>query len=199
MDGMEATQRIRQLESEHLHSDPRVPIIAMTAHAMKGDKDRCLLAGMDDYVAKPFRVHDLYGALTRCLPTADESTTKTQGEAAKPPTTLIDWSHALELVGNDTTILAEVASASLLELPQMLSQLENSIAEKDFATGRRSAHTIKSTSRILGAEDFAGLAEQAERASVDQDSESLVSVTNELRSRIKDILCEIESFLAQST
>ena len=80
MDGFEATSVIRELEAqkdrqgegpEHTHSD-RIPIIAMTANAMKGDRDQCLAAGMSDYVSKPVRKSELHRALSGCSSPAEE-------------------------------------------------------------------------------------------------------------------------------
>src|SRR6185436_19938950 len=65
MGGLDATASIRERERRH---GGHVPIVAMTAHAMKGDRERCLDAGMDDYVSKPVRPSDLYAALERALP-----------------------------------------------------------------------------------------------------------------------------------
>lgn len=65
MDGLEATQHIRQEEAEA--NKPHIPIIAMTAHALQSDRDRCLAAGMDDYVAKPVNPHELYTVLEKWL------------------------------------------------------------------------------------------------------------------------------------
>jgi CheY-like chemotaxis protein len=65
LDGFEATRRIRRADSG-VH-DPAVPVIAMTANAMKGDRDACLAAGMDDYVAKPVKADDLAAAMQRAL------------------------------------------------------------------------------------------------------------------------------------
>ncbi len=64
MDGLEATRAIRQSEES---TEKHVPIIAMTAHAMKGDRERCLESGMDAYVAKPVRAKDLFEAITQVL------------------------------------------------------------------------------------------------------------------------------------
>jgi len=78
LDGFQATARIRELEKE---SSRYTPIVAMTAHAMKGDRERCLEAGMDDYISKPLRRERLYAVLDRWTPLPRFDTT----EAATAP------------------------------------------------------------------------------------------------------------------
>ena len=68
LDGFQATAKIRASEG----SGPRTPIIAMTASAMRGDRERCLAAGMDDYISKPVRIDDLRLAIERCLPASGQ-------------------------------------------------------------------------------------------------------------------------------
>jgi CheY-like chemotaxis protein len=68
MDGLEATAAIRRLEADRGATHPRVPIVAMTAHALSGDRERCLAAGMDDYVAKPIQARQLLDVIGRALP-----------------------------------------------------------------------------------------------------------------------------------
>ena len=70
MDGMEATRRIRELE---LRTNTHIPIVAMTAHAMKGDRERCIESGMDNYVTKPFHKSDLYAVISQCASTNRQS------------------------------------------------------------------------------------------------------------------------------
>jgi two-component system, sensor histidine kinase and response regulator len=65
MDGFEATAAIRDKEK---HSGSHLPVVAMTAHAMAGDRERCLAAGMDDYITKPIRPDELFSLLTRYVP-----------------------------------------------------------------------------------------------------------------------------------
>jgi CheY-like chemotaxis protein len=74
MDGIEATRRIREME---VRTNSHIPIVAMTAHAMKGDRDRCLNAGMDNYVAKPFRKSDLHAVLSQYFSADDQSNQET--------------------------------------------------------------------------------------------------------------------------
>ena len=83
LDGFEATQRIRELEKE---SSKHTPIVAMTAHAMKGDRERCLEAGMDDYISKPLRGERLYAVLDRWTPLPRFDVTEAETEPMKPPT-----------------------------------------------------------------------------------------------------------------
>lgn len=144
MDGLEATRKIRALEKK---TGRHVPIIAMTAHAMQGDREQCLAAGMDDYLAKPIRAQQLYDAICRAVgierPTADQD--------KQPATTaLIDWSLALQNVNHDRQLLKEVVEAFLHEAPQLMDQMRRAIADNNAGELRRTAHTIKGSLRFFG-------------------------------------------------
>jgi two-component system sensor histidine kinase/response regulator len=110
LDGLEATAAIRQLEQEgRLSAQPQshTPIVAMTAHAMKGDRERCLDAGMDGYVSKPIRVAELSEAIRQFFDSESKSESETGVSESAPPTSdqdatdagdLINWSDALKTV-----------------------------------------------------------------------------------------------------
>lgn len=140
LDGLEAAIRIRQREQG---SARHVPILALTAHAMKGDRERCLAAGMDDYISKPIRASDLFEAMARLVPAAITAAPST------PP--VCDLDAALAGVQGDQQLLGELASVLLREYPGWVRELHQAIAAHDPATVRRVAHMLKSSVGIFAA------------------------------------------------
>ncbi len=137
MDGLTAATTIREKEKA---SGGHIPIIAMTAHAMKGDRERCLAAGMDGYVAKPVRPQELAAAIDELLFKAEE-----KGEPEPPPAdeAVFDREEALERVDNDKELLREIIALFEEECPQLLDAIRRAIAEKDSDALQHSAHTLK--------------------------------------------------------
>ena len=138
MDGLEATATIRQQESRD--GLPRMPIVAMTADAIKGDDDRCFQAGMDAYVTKPLRLQDMLGALERVLPPS------TRGGAADGPplpARIVDWQEALARTAGDATLLVEVVDAFLMDRPRLEAAIRAACSAGDAPGLRRSAHALK--------------------------------------------------------
>jgi CheY-like chemotaxis protein/HPt (histidine-containing phosphotransfer) domain-containing protein len=134
LNGYEATEAIRANEASGGGYAPgvkRIPIIAMTAHAMKGDREKCLNAGMDGYVTKPVQAADLFEALAAAVP------------AAREPATVWDQTKALAHVGGDQVLLRELAGLFLLECPQRLAEAREAVARADAAKLRLAAHTLK--------------------------------------------------------
>lgn len=155
MDGLTATRQICQMELAE-----RPKIIAMTANAMLGDRELCLEAGMDDYISKPIRVQELVQALRKC----------TAVKAVSPeivstsPSDVIDlklFAELQQMVNNDT-VLSEVVNQYLLDSPQKLATLSEALASDDQETLKRVAHTLKSTSVMLGASHLGELCRQLE-------------------------------------
>ncbi|MGE0378311.1 MAG: response regulator, partial [Planctomycetaceae bacterium] len=115
MDGLEATRLIRKREQA---SGLHIPIIAMTAHAMRGDEQRCRESGMDGYVAKPIRPEDLFNAIDEVVGNdVDQTVRDGPGRTSLP---LINWAGALEVVQGDEELLSEVVQAVLEVVPQLL-------------------------------------------------------------------------------
>jgi len=158
MDGLTASRILR--EQEQHAGRPRIPIIAMTAHAMKGDRERCLDAGMDDYVSKPIRPFDLASVLSHYgQPAAatDEHelarASKSNDDGTFPPSleTHINWKILLKHVQHDDALARDVADAYLQETPQIVRALTKAIEDRDSPRARIAAHTIKGSLRTLGA------------------------------------------------
>jgi PAS domain S-box-containing protein len=148
MDGLEATRRIckRWLPTRR----PR--IIAMTANAMRGDREQCLDAGMDDYISKPVRIEDLLAALERCAAQPAEPTAAPDLPGLPDP--LIDWHVLARLqadLGDDRAIVIEVLEMFLSDAPQQLDQMRRALAAAAAHDLRHAAHTLKSTSASIGA------------------------------------------------
>jgi CheY-like chemotaxis protein len=158
MDGFEATQAIRQHERS---SGRHTPIIAMTAHAMRGDRERCVAAGMDDYLSKPVRIRELSDKLALVLGGAIAS----NGAATPPPAgdCPIDWADALEAAGDDRELLQTVIDAFFEESATLMQQIRASIRLNDAASLQKSAHTLKGALLAVGARRTSTLAFDLER------------------------------------
>jgi signal transduction histidine kinase/CheY-like chemotaxis protein len=148
MDGFEATARIRRAERE---GGRRTPIIALTAHAMKGDRERCLEAGMDGYVTKPLRAAELFDAISRVVPPGPAPVpAPTAGRSL--PAGAIDWADALERAGGDPELLRELVRLFLTEHPRWLAGLREALAAGSAATLRDAAHSLKGALGTLAAQ-----------------------------------------------
>jgi PAS domain S-box-containing protein len=145
MDGLEATAEVRRREAA---PGRHTPIVAMTAHAMKGDETRCLAAGMDAYVSKPVKPEALFDVLDRLFPAA--------AAESESLVRLTNWDEALNHVGGDVDLLRELAAAFADEWPRWHSTLRDGLAAGNAGLVQRIAHTIKGS---LGT--FAALAAHA--------------------------------------
>jgi len=150
MDGLEASRAI----CARWPPGGRPRIIAMTAEAMEGDRERCLAAGMDDYVVKPIRLDELKRALQRCAPlTKPQRADEEPGPAKDTNRTPLDRAVLNDLREDlgDASALRAVIGEFLNATPSMLAQLRDAAARADTAAVRALAHTLKGTSATLGA------------------------------------------------
>ena len=145
MDGFEATKAIRAREAtDGLH----VPIIAMTAHAMKGDRERCIQVGMDDYVPKPVSANTLLAAINALVPEDGRSTQSGSAKTTPPATdsvevVAIDQAALLKAFDNDWDFFTEVVEMFIHDYPQMMTDIANALKAKDSSTLMRSGHALK--------------------------------------------------------
>ena len=198
MDGIEATRWIRQTEAA---GGEHTPIVAMTAHAMKGDRERCLEAGMDDYLTKPIHVQEMVKTIHRLTSSKSErgeSQAPTQlpdaatpaGQKAAPdrlasPQPLadsidpVDMTTLLARVENDWDLVHEMIELFLESSPQLLAEIEAGVACQDRQTVERAAHALKGAMQSISAVPAAAAAsklEEAARKGAAEDPESSLSI-----------------------
>jgi CheY-like chemotaxis protein len=148
MDGLEATRRIRALEAE---TGQHIPIIAMTAHALVGDRERCLAVGMDGYVSKPIRRRELIEALAACSePDPESSRTQPAADSTVPQRTdSLNLDAALRLMENDRELLKIVVEESIGESPKLIGQIATALENREPQELQRAVHTLKANFRNL--------------------------------------------------
>jgi CheY-like chemotaxis protein/HPt (histidine-containing phosphotransfer) domain-containing protein len=154
MDGIEATARIREKE---MVSGGHIPIIALTAHAMKGDREGCIKAGMDGYVSKPLKTEELFAALEEAMVGRPE----TVSGVAQPPVDtdgVLDREQALERVDGDRELLREVIGLFLEDYPETMAEIDTALSEGDAARLNRAAHALKGSVANFGARNSFDLA-----------------------------------------
>jgi signal transduction histidine kinase/DNA-binding response OmpR family regulator len=160
LDGLDATRRI----VAGWHSGDRPRIIAMTANAMSGDRERCLAAGMDDYISKPVRLEELEAALLRRAP-RDEPSPET---ALSPAPVLLDYGALERLTqaqgGGQPSVTVEFIDLYLAEAALQVEQLARDAAMGETAGLARIAHSLKASSALLGAEALSALCRELEAA-----------------------------------
>jgi len=139
MDGFEATAKIRELEAQ---KGVHTPIIAMTAHAMKGDRERCLEAGMDDYVPKPISSKALANAIRNLIKAKPEPIEK-EDVVDQETQPFIDKDALLKAFDNDWEFLREVIDMFVADYPDMLKNIKTAIESKDGPGLQRTAHALK--------------------------------------------------------
>lgn len=200
MDGLEATKRIREMEREgkiFSETTTPVPIVAMTAHAMKGDRERCLESGMDGYVTKPIRVAELVKTINQV--TSNESTpptgTSSSGRTSETShESEIDWTLALRSVEGDQDLLKDVAAAFLEEVPGHLQELSAAVTAGDARAIQRVAHLLKGVSTTFGANRARASAERLEIMGRTGHLDESVAEHAKLEEILERTIAEIRAF-----
>ncbi len=191
MDGLEATRIIRAAEES---TTSHIPIVAMTAHAMKGDRDRCVAAGMDDYVAKPVRKPELYRALSVFFPPDDADPTGSPN-SEDGSLDAVNWTQALKTVGGDRDLLLEVIEITLEQMPLLLEDLDAAIMAGDRKASQRLAHTLRGEARALAAKHTAIVAARIEAAAADRDLQAASGDVPKLRQAVARLTADCREFL----
>ncbi|WP_165246449.1 response regulator [Paludisphaera soli] len=160
MDGFEAVAAVRAREAG---TPRRTPLVAVTAHAMEGDRERCLAAGFDDYVSKPIRKAELARALRAIAPRPALE----EGEGERM---LRELSRA---AGDDEAFARQVLASFLESAPGLMARLDAAAEAGDARTAAAEAHGLKGISRAIGADDLAEACQSAERAAASRDVDAV--------------------------
>jgi CheY-like chemotaxis protein/HPt (histidine-containing phosphotransfer) domain-containing protein len=138
MNGFEATAIIREKEKT---VSSHIPIIALTAHAMKGDRERCLAAGMDDYISKPIQADELSRVIENLV---EKSRPTISGSIRVVPARMkVDHPALLAQVGDDVELLRDIVNLFIEDYPRGLSQIRDAVARKDGQMLERAAHALR--------------------------------------------------------
>ena len=199
MDGLEATREIRKRQkavaSENYKS--RIIVIAMTAQAMQGDREKCLAAGMDDYLAKPIRPGDVSGMITKW--TASESIAQSAPAPAATASPAVDappieMDRLSELADGDKDTLRELIELFIKQTTRQLSQLEVAVQGKKAEEVRHLAHSCKGASATMGMAPLAAIFYELEKMGragvVDGAPPLLVSAASEF-TRVQNFLASM--------
>ena len=195
MDGFEALAAIR---AEEERASGHIPIVALTAHAMKGDRERCLDAGFDQYLSKPIRSAELQAIFTIIEQTlTPQDPTATDDEAgAAVASGEFDHAAALAGLGDDEALLAEVIALFLDDYPRLLAELEAAVAQPDRATLGRLAHTVGGVASNFAIPVVMRTAKELEALARIGDPGALASTLDRLKAAIARVRPELEAVAA---
>jgi PAS domain S-box-containing protein len=203
MDGYETTARIRRREGGQRHT----PIIAMTAHTFEGDRERCLAAGMDDYLAKPVEPAVLQNVLAHWLGASARPSEKTVQGASAVPCTLLEQIMKASVLSAFREGLAEDDPDPVVELLKLfcrntesaLATLEDALGRGDMLTVERTAHSLKGGSEVLGLQKLAALsAEMEEQARCDSPT-GLEVIAGQIESELQLVRRALENEQARGS
>ena len=197
MDGYESTAAIRQLPSEA----SRTPIIAMTANAMQGDRERCLAAGMDDYLSKPVQPEQLAQALARWTgapASPPAAATPAPSQAGSVDRSVIDGFRQLQEPGAPD-IVTEFIDLFLEDLPARREGIIEALGTGEAERVRAAAHALKSSAAYIGARELARLCKEVEHRAREADLAAAGRAAGELEAEARRVVAELSALRAPAS
>ncbi|MEK7196666.1 MAG: response regulator, partial [Nitrospirota bacterium] len=200
MDGFEATRLIREKEKDRRHSI----IVAMTAHALKGDRERCIVAGMDDYISKPINPQEMFSVIKKWVKAGAEDTAESEAEikeeaviqAANPMPvpevketeegyeSPVNIKTAMERFDNDMEFFKKMADEFLSYVPEQIKFLEDAVKSGNADKVNNIGHSIKGAAGMLSADMVSYVALSIENKGRDNDLEDISVLVETLKSEI---------------
>ena len=205
MDGFQATEAIRTYEEEHQASD-RIPIIAMTAHAMVGDRHRCLAAGMDDYISKPINIRRLieivesYGQEgPRMSRTGDKQGGHTKlmnnpPYGAEEASEIMDLEKSLRRLDGDRSLLIDLIGFFLEDFPALLVRMDEAAGADDAASLERAAHSMKGLVANFDAMVARDIAQHIETAAKQRDMATAKGLIDGIKQAASELAEHLERY-----
>jgi len=202
MDGLEAVRAIRAAEAK----ERRIPVIAMTANAMQGEKEKCLAAGMDDYVTKPVMLRALEEALSRwaACPAGDShgpAADPAPVEAAPAPAAGIDWARLRYLQDlsrkRDPSMFTDLVRGFIADAPMRIATMRDGLARGDAEAVFQAAHSLKGLSGNLGMTSMLGLCETLQTMSAEGSIDGAGSSLDRLEQEFQEVRSALEDTYLQ--
>ncbi len=212
MDGIQATKEIYERYGQN-----RPWIIALTAHAMAGDREKYLKYGMDEYISKPIQITDLVDALKKCqgnpdnngkkekvekmdsqsVPNAQDKPDVSKGKKLKEPNShVIDVDVMKENIGlDDKEFMEDMINVFIEETEKLIKELDEALQHKDMGAMTRVAHTLKSSSATLGAMNLSGLSKELEMTCKKNELNHAADLSKEVKRATHEVMDELQSML----
>ncbi len=191
MNGWEATRAIRERERE---SGGHIPIVAMTAHAMKGDEEKCLASGMDDYLTKPIRTAELLAALDRIgSHKADSEVVLQPSSSPNSAGPAVDLAATLERLDGDRSLFDELVEVFRNECPGLMGEIRRALVLQDAKRVERGAHTLKGSSSNVGAVAVSQAASEIESLASGGNLAAASKQCAALQTEIERLFVELDS------
>ena len=191
MDGFEATAAIRQREAAE-RAEQRVPIIALTAGAVEGDRDKCLAAGMNDYLSKPFSIEQLEQVLRRWLPAVPAT------DAGEPHIDPKVIESMLVLGGGGRELLTKMIGLFLQDAPRRLAAIREAMKRDDAHAVAGAAHAFKSSSANLGAAALSDMCKRLERQCREGAIATAPSLVAEIEAEYTQVAADLSGRLRET-
>ena len=182
LDGFEATNAIREMEAK---TGRHIPIVALTAHAIRGYQEHCLAAGMDAYVSKPFHQSELFAVIERLAPGATAPCDRTPEQTG--------GSKLNRYFGDDAEFLAEVIDIMLGSTPQRLNEIEQAIKSADRNAMRNAVHLFKSEISNFGKSSAFEAAARLEQCAAQAEHDELWNAFEELKAESGALLTHLKN------
>jgi signal transduction histidine kinase/DNA-binding response OmpR family regulator/HPt (histidine-containing phosphotransfer) domain-containing protein len=202
MDGFEATQRIRECEDQGTScSRTRIPVVALTANAIEGDREHCLASGFDDYLAKPYTLKQVQSLLCRWPPgeartrNTEEVIPRSAHRDESGPIDMTAFADMEGLMRNGQPIVSQVINAYFYSSPPLLDRLRQAALAGDQGELQQASHALKSSSGNVGAHNLSQLCQELEvgarRGAITDAGERVAAIESEYQ-RVHDALIQLE-------